>query len=122
MNKRGRMRVPFRATTELVFDSGEVILCESRDLSTNGVLLVIDRKLDQDKDYRIRIQLNSDEEGKGIDISIVAELARAVEDGYAFTFKNMDIDSFTHLKNLVMYNTDQVEEFIEECDNRVGFK
>lgn len=122
MNKRGRMRVKFRTTTELITDSGEVLLCSSRDLSTSGVMLLLDRELDSGKEYTIRIRLNSDDPANGIDISIKASIARIEESGYAFTFDNMDIDSFTHLKNLVMYNTDRVEEFMEECDKRVGFK
>lgn len=122
MNNRGRIRVQFKTTTELIFDNGEVLLCESENLSTNGVLLQTERKLDATQEYKIRIQLNSDEPGKGIDISVIAVIVREDEGAYAFSFKNMDIDSFTHLKNLVMYNTDHVEEFIDECDSRVGFK
>ena len=122
MNKRGRIRVDFKTTTELIKDNGEVFICESENLSTNGVLLKTKINLDPKKEYTIRIRLNSDEPGKGIDISVRATIVRADKNEYAFNFENMDIDSFTHLKNLVMYNTEYVEEFIDECDNKLGFK
>lgn len=53
---------------------------------------------------------------------INARVVRLDEELAAFTFESMDIDAFAHLKNIVLYNTDQPDEFLKQCEDNPGFK
>jgi hypothetical protein len=49
-----------------------------------------------------------------IDVTFTGEVSRIDENGMGFTFKKMDLDSYTHLKNIVTYNIDDAEKVVEE--------
>jgi hypothetical protein len=47
-------------------------------------------------------------------VNFSGEVSRIDETGVGFNFKMMDLDSYTHLKNIIAYNIDDAEKVLEE--------
>ena len=75
----------------------------SKDLSLKGIFVDTDQKLDPDTPCLIIIVLSGGIED--IKISINARVARVDAHGMGIVFDTMDLDSYTHLKNIVQYNS-----------------
>ena len=111
MNTRKFSRVKFRVsatikTAERQFH-GNV-----ENLSMNGMLLVTEQRLAMGEPVEITILLTgSDPE---ISVCFNGSACRSTEDGLGFTFDKIDLDSYTHLKNIISYNMMDSEKVMEE--------
>lgn len=83
-----------------------------KDLSMSGMyMLTIERlQLGDPVDITIILTGTSPE----INVIFCGEVCRIDESGIGFAFKKMDLDSYTHLKNIVAYNIDDAEKVLEE--------
>jgi hypothetical protein len=85
---------------------------EVNDLSMSGMFMQTGERLQQGDPVDITIILTGT--SPEIDVNFSGTVSRIVENGIGFTFKKMDLDSYTHLKNIVAYNIDDAEKVIEE--------
>lgn len=76
---------------------------DSRDISLRGVFLNTDDILEMNTDCGIEIRLPGAQED--IVISLKGHIVRKEEAGYAIYFDSVDLDSYTHLKNIIKYNS-----------------
>ena len=73
--------------------------------------------------------------GDAVDISIIltgtnpeisvnfnGRVCRVTTDGLGFTFDKIDLDSYTHLKNIIAYNIDDSEKVMEEIYHSIDEK
>ncbi len=75
----------------------------SKDLSLKGVFVNTDKKIEIGSGCNVKIFLSG---GVGdIELAMEARVARVVETGLGLSFEAMDVDSYTHLKNIVLYNS-----------------
>ena len=65
----------------------------------------------------VKIELLFTGTSSQISILLDGKISRHENIGMGIEFKNMDIDAFYHLRNLISYNTDQMEKLKEEFEN-----
>jgi len=120
---RGRVRADLKIKINIQFKDKNKVLenCLSENISINGVLVKNDEQVTIGDLCKINIILQSNEENK-IEIKVDGKVSRITDDGFAINFSNIDNDSLLHLKNIVKHNTEDLDEFIEECKARPGFK
>lgn len=111
MSTRKFSRVNFRVdatikTAERQFH-GEV-----KDLSMSGMYMLTSEQLHLGDSVEITIILTGTSPEINVDFS--GDVSRIDENGIGFTFKMMDLESYTHLKNIVSYNIDDAEKVTEE--------
>ncbi|ABL01131.1 PilZ domain-containing protein [Pelobacter propionicus] len=111
MNTRKFSRVRFRVnatvrTAERQFQ-GSV-----ENLSMNGMFLVTGEQIATGEAVEISIQLTGSE--PEIEVNLSGRACRLTEDGIGFTFEQIELDSYTHLKNIISYNMKDSEKVMEE--------
>jgi hypothetical protein len=111
MSTRKFSRVNFRVdatikTAERQF-YGEV-----KDLSMSGMFMLTGERLQLAEPVDITIILTGT--SPEINVNFNGKVSRIDENGVGFTFQKMDLESYTHLKNIVAYNIDDAEKVLEE--------
>ncbi|TWI72433.1 PilZ domain-containing protein [Desulfobotulus alkaliphilus] len=106
MGERRRMkRVAFETEVRLHVGEHEIrVEGSSRDLSQKGVFVATDVPLKEGTECRVEIQLSGMEEP--ICLFMKGRVARIVPKGVGVEFFEMDLETFTHLRNVVLYNSD----------------
>jgi len=91
---------------------------EVENLSMSGMFMVTSEQLQPEEPVDISIILSG--AYPEINVSISGKVSRIVENGIGFTFERTDLDSYTHLKNIVAYNFDDADRVMEEIHNAIG--
>jgi hypothetical protein len=119
MSTRQFSRVPFHVaatirTPERQFQ-GSV-----ENLSMRGMFLVTDERLPMGDQVDITMVLT----GTSPEISIAfnGTVCRVADNGLGFFFDKIDLDSYTHLKNIIAYNIDDAEKVMEEIYHSIDEK
>lgn len=103
-DRRNGIRVDFatkvfiRVGTQQTLYNGD-----SRDISLRGVFLQTEDELDLNSACDIEIQLSGSLDE--ITLMFKGHIVRKEEKGYAIYFDSVDLDSYTHLKNIIKYNS-----------------
>jgi len=119
--KRGRVRSKFKTKINIKSQKFEIKDCVTSDVSLNGLYVISKEKPLINSLCTINLILDNGIQ-KPISIELEGKVARMGTDGFALTFTEMDSDAFTHLKNIIQYNTDTPADFFQECKKKVGFK
>ncbi len=82
------------------------------NLSMNGVFLETTERLPMDEQVDINISLEGTE--PEISVSFAGRVSRIQETGLGFHFEKIDLDSYTHLKNIIAYNIADPDKVMEE--------
>ncbi len=107
--KRRHIRVDFK--TRIVIDTGTTEIetkGNSKDLSLKGVFINTDEKLPVGTRCNVSIFLSGGIDD--IELKMKAEIVRVDEHGLGIAFGSMDLESYTYLKNIMCYNTDNFDE------------
>jgi ribosomal protein S1 len=111
MEKRKHQRVPFHAEAT-VKNKGTVISGKVDNLSMRGMFLNTEARLTDNDQVDITILLTGSSTQLSIDLT--GTVVRQTETGIAVLFKEMDLDSFIHLRNVVSYNSTDADEVMDE--------
>ncbi len=120
MNKdkvQRRSRSKFNCAVSIETDKLSFKSVRSRDISLNGIFVETNEKLPVGHECTLTIILDN-----SINIDIQGKVTRAASDGLGITFISMNIESFGHLKQIVLFNSENPEEILEQEKNRPGFK
>ncbi len=116
IDARKNVRVPFVTHVSISpkDDSGsqEIESTNTRDISLKGLYCVTSRTLPPATPCEIKIKLTGIKEEYSLRIN--GRVVRRDSEGMAFEFDEMDIDTFTFLKNLLYYNTGEPEKIDHE--------
>jgi hypothetical protein len=119
MERRKFRRVPFEVTaavqTGLINISGMV-----HDLSMGGMFLATEKAISGDSPLEISITLSGS--SSMLSITLKGRLVRQTEAGIAVEFQEMDLDSFIHLRNIVLQNSDNPDSVYEEYCQAILFR
>jgi len=90
------------------------------NLSLDGIFLKTPEKLNLNRIVKIELLFT----GTSSQLSILLDgkIMRHETIGMAIQFKNVDMDAFFHLKNLISYNTNQVGKLEDEFQRFVKTK
>ncbi len=111
MEQRKHTRVPFHAEA-IVKCRDIVIKGKVENLSMKGMLLNTNCELNDDDMLEITILLTGS--SSQLSVNLMGNVIRRTDTGMAIAFKEMDLDSFIHLRNIISYNSDDADEVIDE--------
>ncbi len=107
VERRNYERVDFSTALSIVIEiEGAKIEVkgDSKDLSLKGMFITTDKKIPTGSPCAIKIFLTGTRDL--VELNMQGVIARAENKGLGITFDSMDVDSFTYLKNIVKYNSD----------------
>jgi hypothetical protein len=119
MNTRKFSRVKFQAAAT-VSAATHRFQGEVDNLSMNGMFMVTSEQLQPGEAVDISIILNG--ASPEISVRITGKVSRIGENGIGFSFEKTDLDSYTHLKNIVSYNIDDADKITEEIHHAIDDK
>ncbi|MBF0469040.1 MAG: PilZ domain-containing protein [Desulfamplus sp.] len=102
--RRNYQRVPFSTRIILIHSDNEVdITGNSANLSVKGLFVKTEKKVSPGMACTVKIILSGgiDE----IELLIHARITRVEDNGMGIVFDAMDLETYTHLKNIVQYNS-----------------
>lgn len=101
--RRRFSRIPFQADAHLYTDNGELFLrCPVNDISLNGLL--IDRPFDWQQALDSTVDVDLVLAGAQIVIKMHCQVAHIDQQSVGLRCEQLDLDSMTHLKQLVSLN------------------
>lgn len=104
IGRRHHKRVSFSTKIILIYSDKAVdVTGSSMNLSLKGLFVKTENKVSPGTECKVKIILSG-----GIDLIelfIHAKVARVDEDGMGILFNTMDLETYTHLKNIVQYNS-----------------
>lgn len=112
-NRRNKTRVPFE--TQVIVRTPEAELTSqagSRDISLQGLYVETDRDLPEGSRCEVEILLTG--ASTHLSIRVQGRVARKEAGGLAVAFESIDPDSYYHLRNLLMYNSEDPEIIEQE--------
>ncbi|MDQ6973083.1 MAG: PilZ domain-containing protein [Mariprofundaceae bacterium] len=115
-NERDFMRVMFSTCAE-VDVKGTTLQGGIRDVSMGGIFLCSDADVSVGDTCEVRIYLC---EQDPLIIHALGIVARRDEDGLAVNFTGLYCDSYSHLKQVVLSNSEQAETAEKELDGHLG--
>ena len=119
MEKRNFTRVDFTIHARLTVD-GRTFDGEVGNISLRGIFIRNLTTVPVGTEADITISLSSVQ--PDIAINIVAVAVRSAEEGTGFEFSKVDVESFTHLRNIVSYascDENIMEEFVTYLDHKL---
>jgi acylphosphatase len=111
MEKRKLQRVTFH-TEAKVTGKDTAIHGRVENLSMKGMFLNTNEKLANDELLEITILLTG--ASSQLSIELKGSVARQTDSGVAIVFREMDLDSFIHLKNVIAHNSANADEMLDE--------
>lgn len=90
------------------------------NLSMSGMFLINDTPLQLGETADISIILSG--VSPEITVRITGKVCRVADDGIGFTFEKTDLDSYTHLRNIISYNSDDADKILEEIHHAIDEK
>ena len=110
MERRKNRRVPFQVAATVQI--GETSIKGMVDnLSMKGMFLASET-VSGDSPLEISIRLSGS--SSFLSLELKGRAVRMTEAGIAIEFQEMDLDSFTHLRNIIAQNTDDPDSAYEE--------
>lgn len=119
MSTRKFSRVPFHVTATATVE-GRSFQGRISNLSMNGLFLETPERLTEGETADLVITLEGTE--PEIAVSFLGRVSRVTEDGIGFRFEKIDLDSYTHLRNIIAYNMADAEKVMDEIFSDIGEK
>ena len=118
-NQRKRTRVHFKTTVNLTAPGIDLSGLDSRDLSLKGIFVETDQKLAVGTDVKVTLELSGT--SSQVTLKMEGRVARQSPDGLGLDFTEVDLDSFHHLRNIVLYNAGDPKEVDTELASKPAF-
>lgn len=110
-NRRQHSRVLFETMIDLELPGRRFENCKARDLSLKGVF-VQGAAGQEGEQGEVRLHLTG--ASSDLVLKMKGEVVRTEPGGLALRFLEMDLDSFTHLKNIIYYNSENPDALDQE--------
>jgi len=117
---RIRSRSHYIAKISLITDQKTLKAVLSCNISLKGIFIETKELFKENTDCEVKLELPGTK--PPIILSISGEILRVEEKGVGVLFKQMDLDTFDHLKQIVLTNSSEPDKFLDECERRPGFK
>lgn len=116
-DRREFTRVSFRLEAHLSFEDGAEIDGESRDISMNGTFVEMEHgHIEEGTEATLTLS------SEGLTIRASAVVTRVLPRGLGIKITALDLDSYRHLKNLVLYNADDADDVLGELSTHLGLE
>ena len=111
MEKRSTVRVPFHVRS-VIKHADKIIEGEVVNLSTGGMLFSTKDAIAAGETVNISIFLYGS--SSHLALNITGSVVRHTKDSIAIKFRELDLDSFIHLRNIVSHNTADDDKAIKD--------
>ncbi len=116
--RREFVRVPFRIEVTLTGDHTTVVSADVRDVSLNGLYAACSGRLPPGSRCEVTLVLGGPD--SEVRLSLRARVARADRAGLGVEFVEMGLDAYYHLKNLILFNSDDQARVEQEFQAHLG--
>lgn len=116
MSTRKFSRVTFQVNAT-VTAAGHRFQGEVENLSMKGMFMITGEQLQPGEPVKISIILHGVK--PEINVKVAGKVSRIVDNGIGFTFEKTDLESYTHLKNIIAYNIDDADRVMEEIHHAI---
>ena len=111
MDERNKSRVVFHVNASIEYD-GHTVNGDVENLSTNGMFMNTSEKIPVDTDVDVSIYLSGTTSELSLKINGI--IVRNESKGVAVNFREIEFDSFIHLRNIIEFNTAGDSELMKE--------
>ena len=120
-NRREFTRIPIPIDVELTPTPADLTFCQVRDVSLKGLYLHCEKTLPVGTGCRVTMLLGEKE--NPIRVEVRGKVARVDDDGMGLEITEIvGLESFEHLRNLVLYNSTDTDQVEQEFQDHVGIK
>ena len=119
-NTREFSRIELQVAARLTCADGTEITGMVHDLSMNGVFIQTTGRTSAGQEGDL-VLIFDPEESK-IEIDCHARVIRAGDGGIAVQITEIELESYGHLRNLIMYNAPDPERVLDELEQHLGLK
>lgn len=120
VNKREYTRVTTHIDAEVTVEGVTPVACHVDNVSLSGVMIAGGHGLPEGATCEVKLILRGSE--PPIPIATKGLILRVRPDRCAIEFREIDGDSYEHLRSLVLLNADDAEPIEEEFDESIGIK
>jgi len=122
-NSRKHTRLPIRITATVSLADGKDYTGATRNMSFGGAFINIEgftesAEVKSGSKCELRLSLGSPDEP--VIVPIKGKLARTNEEGVAIEFEHTTIEGYWHFKNIMIYNSPEVDMLLEELEKHPG--
>jgi hypothetical protein len=118
-NQREFTRVTVSAHTVVKAGGATLSAAQTHSVSMKGMSITCGERLPVGTECEISIVLVEGE----VEVQVLGTVVKELPDGLAFVFtKILGLESFEHLRNIVYYNTDDVEQVETELSSHTGIR
>ncbi len=118
--KREFLRVDTKFKVTLENEGKTIQSGRTRDLSMKGLLVLCEERYPVGTDCRILIHLSDPDSGPKVEAR--GTIVREHPDGLGIQFTELDVDSYNHLRKMIIHNAEETEKAEQEIHDHVGLK
>jgi len=115
MDKRKYSRVVFETKALITFNTSR-IEGKVENLSMKGAYIKTKAPVNLLTGDEITLKLNLTGTTSKLALDLKATVKRVDSDGFGVEFISINLDSFTHLKNIIAYNSGEYEKILKEFE------
>lgn len=125
-NKRGGeerefSRIPMKMTVKVAAQGKETISSDQvKNVSMNGLFIFTDHSFPEETECEVTMLVG--DPGAQLKIVVKGKVVRAADSGFAIGFVEMGTESYGHLQNLVLYNSNNTRQVEQEFESHLGLK
>ncbi len=120
-DRRGFVRVPFNTEVEVEAQGTIIRSREEIDLSMSGIRLNTNEAIPSPgSTCRVKIILQASD--NRVSLGAHGKVVRSAPGSLAVEFSDLDLDSYHHLRNLILNNTDEPEKAEREFTSHWGIR
>ena len=121
-NSRKHTRLPIRITATVSLADGNDYTGATRNMSFGGAFINIEAfsagNVEDGSACELKLSLGSPDEP--VIVPIKGKLARSNEEGVAVEFEHTTIEGYWHFKNIMIYNSPEVDMLLDELEKHPG--
>ena len=119
--RREFSRVVIQVLVRLRTKEGAIVTGKGTRISLKGLFLETSTRLPNGSAFQIEIVLGTEQPHRLL-INVEGKVTRQEESGLGLEFTQMGSEGYEHLKNLVLYNSDEPEKVEKEFMQHLGLK
>lgn len=107
--RRRKLRVDFKTQIVLKIEQSEIrVTGSSKDLSLTGIFINTKERVREGIECQVKATLMG--MTQPLDLRMRGTIIRSDDSGLAIVFDSMNLETYTHLKNIIRYNTDTPDD------------
>ncbi len=118
-DRRRNIRVFFDAKVDVYSETGEIISNKTKDVSFKGLYVLSEKKPSIGEICNVNMRLNGED---NIVLKFKGKVIRHDDKGFVLSFIATDLDTLSHLKNILYYNSGDPERIDKELRKMFGLE